>query len=462
MFAVIGNPNAASLTYYGLHSLQHRGQEGAGISVLNDNGDINTIKGEGLLTDVISDPAVLGKLSGSHSVGHIRYPSNGAKGYDNVQPLIMKMSDEKFAIAYNGNITNTLQLRSELEDQGSVFHASGDAEILVHLMRRKKGAFLDRLKASLLELEGAFNYFILHDSGVYAVRDRKGIRPLCIGKLTDGGYVFASETCALGIVGATYIRDVMPGEIVYIEDGRIMSTFFTDDCFHAICLMEYVYFARPDSDLEERNVHSFRKQSGVELYHESHVDADMVIGVPDSSISAATGYAEAAGLPNEMGLIKNRYVGRTFIKPTQALREQGVRMKLAPIPSVVKGKRLVVIDDSIVRGTTSRRIVQMLRDAGATEIHMRVSSPPIKYPCVYGVDTSHREDLLAHQLDLEEMRRHIKADSLEFLSNEGTVRALQRSESLGPNCGVCMACFTGEYPTDISAKSFKESLVAGN
>ncbi len=455
MFAVIGNPNAASLTYYGLHSLQHRGQEGAGISVLDHEGEMHTIKGEGLLTDVFSDPAMLSKLPGTSGIGHIRYPSNGEKGYDNVQPLLMKMSDEKFAISYNGNITNTQALRRDLEAQGSVFHASGDAEILVHLIRRKKGTFLERLTASLLELEGAFNYFILHDSGVYAVRDRKGIRPLCIGKLADGGYVFASETCALGIVGATYIRDVMPGEIVYVEDGRIISSFFTEDRLHAICLMEYVYFARPDSDLEERNVHSFRKQSGIELCKETHVDADMVIGVPDSSISAANGYAEAAGLPNEMGLIKNRYVGRTFIKPTQALREQGVRMKLAPIPSVVKGKRVIVIDDSIVRGTTSRRIVQMLRDAGATEIHMRVSSPPIMYPCFYGVDTSHREDLLAHQLDLEEMRRHIKADSLAFLSREGTVRALKRSESLGPNCGVCMACFTGEYPTDVAHLSSK-------
>ena len=455
MFAVIGNPNAASLTYYGLHSLQHRGQEGAGISVLDNDGEMHTIKGEGLLTDVFSDPAMLSKLPGTSGIGHIRYPSNGEKGYDNVQPLLMKMSDEKFAISYNGNITNTQALRRDLEAQGSVFHASGDAEILVHLIRRKKGTFLERLTASLLELEGAFNYFILHDSGVYAVRDRKGIRPLCIGKLADGGYVFASETCALGIVGATYIRDVMPGEIVYVEDGRIISSFFTEDRLHAICLMEYVYFARPDSDLEERNVHSFRKQSGIELCKETHVDADMVIGVPDSSISAANGYAEAAGLPNEMGLIKNRYVGRTFIKPTQALREQGVRMKLAPIPSVVKGKRVIVIDDSIVRGTTSRRIVQMLRDAGATEIHMRVSSPPIMYPCFYGVDTSHREDLLAHQLDLEEMRRHIKADSLAFLSREGTVRALKRSESLGPNCGVCMACFTGEYPTDVAHLSSK-------
>lgn len=452
MFAVIGNPNAASLTYYGLHSLQHRGQEGSGISVMNGDGVINTIKGEGLLTDVFSDQGMLSRLPGDNAIGHIRYPSNGEKGYDNVQPLLMKMSDEKFAIAYNGNITNTKKLRRELEAQGSVFHASGDAEILVHLIRRKKGPFLERLTASLLELEGAFNYFILHDSGVYAVRDRKGIRPLCIGKLSDGGYVFASETCALGIVGATYIRDIMPGEIVHIEDGRIISNFFApvEDRLHAICLMEYVYFARPDSDLEERNVHSFRKQSGIELCKETHVDADMVIGVPDSSISAANGYAEAAGIPNEMGLIKNRYVGRTFIKPTQALREQGVRMKLAPIPSVVKGKRVIVIDDSIVRGTTSRRIVQMLRDAGATEIHMRVSSPPIMYPCFYGVDTSRREDLLAHQLDLEEMRRHIKADSLAFLSPEGTVRALKRPESLGPNCGVCMACFTGEYPTDIS------------
>lgn len=451
MFAVIGNPNAASLTYYGLHSLQHRGQEGAGITVLNGDGVLNTIKGEGLLTEVFADSTLLHKLPGDNAIGHIRYPSNGEKGYDNVQPLTMKMSDESISLAYNGNITNTKALRGELESQGSVFHASGDAEILVHLIRRKKGTFLERLKASLLQLEGAFNYFILHDTGVYAVRDPKGIRPLCIGKLADGGYVFASETCALGIVGATYIRDIMPGEIVYIEDGKVISHFFAEkeDSFHAICLMEYVYFARPDSDLEQRNVHSFRKQSGIELCKETHVDADMVIGVPDSSISAANGYAEAAGLPNEMGLIKNRYVGRTFIKPTQELREQGVRMKLAPIPSVVKGKRVIVIDDSIVRGTTSRRIVQMLRDAGASEIHMRVSAPPIKYPCFYGVDTSRREDLLAHQLDLEEMRRHIKADSLAFLSREGTVRALHRSEELGPNCGVCMACFTGEYPTDI-------------
>lgn len=449
MFAVVGNSKAASLTYYGLHSLQHRGQEGAGISVLDPSGKINTIKGEGLVTDVFSDPSLLKGLIGEHSIGHVRYPSNGENGYDNVQPLSLKMSDENIAVAYNGNLTNAKALREALENQGSVFHASGDAEILVHIIRRKQGSFLERFKAGLLQLEGAFAYLMLHDSGVYAARDRFGIRPLCIGKLADGGYVFASETCALGIVGATFIRDVLPGEVVYVKNGRLESSFFTDETTHAMCLMEYIYFSRPDSDIEGKNVHSVRKLTGIELYKEAHVDADIVIGVPDSSISAANGYAEASGLPNEMGLIKNRYVGRTFIQPTQEMREQGVRMKISAIPSIVQGKRVILIDDSIVRGTTSRRIVQLLRDAGAKEIHMRISAPAIKFPCFYGVDTSTLDELMAHQLNLEEMRRHIKADSLAFLSREGTLRALDRAESLGDNCGLCMACFTGQYPTHI-------------
>ncbi len=457
MFAVVGNSKAASLTYYGLHSLQHRGQEGAGISVLNPSGKIQTVKGEGLVTDVFSDPSLLKGLVGEQSIGHVRYPSNGENGYDNVQPLSLTMSDENIAVAYNGNLTNAKQLREALEDQGSVFHASGDAEILVHLIRRYRGSFLERFKAGLLELEGAFAYLMLHDSGVYAARDRFGIRPLCIGKLADGGYVFASETCALGIVGATFIRDVLPGEIVYIRNGRIESSSFIDKTTHAMCLMEYIYFSRPDSDIEGKNVHSVRKLTGIELYKETHVDADIVIGVPDSSISAANGYAEASGLPNEMGLIKNRYVGRTFIQPTQEMREQGVRMKISAIPSIVQGKRVILIDDSIVRGTTSRRIVQLLRDAGAKEIHMRISAPPIKYPCVYGVDTSTLDELMAHQLNIEEMCRHIKADSLAFLSREGTLRALDRAKELGDNCGLCMACFTGEYPTD-----FKLDLAKAN
>ncbi len=448
MFAAVGNRNAALLTYYGLHSMQHRGQEGAGIAVLTEDATIESHKGEGLLTEVFSDPQVIERLEGNYAVGHVRYPTNGAHGLANVQPVVLNMSDEKMAVAYNGNLTNAQALKESLEATGSVFHASGDAEIIVHLMRRKKGSFLERFKESLLQIEGAFSYLMLHDTGVYAARDRHGIRPLSIGKLADGGYVFAAETCALNIVGATFIRDVLPGEVVYIEEGRIESSFFTDERTHAMCLMEYIYFSRPDSDIEGKNVHSVRKLTGIELYKETHVDADIVIGVPDSSISAANGYAEAAGLPNEMGLIKNRYIGRTFIQPTQAMREQGVRMKISAIGSIVKGKRVILIDDSIVRGTTSRRIVKLLRDAGAKEIHMRISSPPIKYPCFYGVGGREGDSLMAHQLTIDEMARHIGADSLAFLSYEGTLRALNKPASLGANCGNCMGCFIGSYPTD--------------
>ncbi len=449
MFAVVGNSNAALLTYYGLHSMQHRGQEGAGIATLNQNQDIECHKGLGLLTDVFPDLSILNGLTGEQAIGHVRYPTNGARGYANVQPAVLSMSDEKIGVAYNGNLTNAQQLREQLEASGSVFHASGDAEIIVHLIRRKQGSFLERFKESLLELEGAYAYLMLHNSGIYAARDPNGIRPLSIGKLADGGYVFASETCAFNIVGATFIRDLLPGEIVWIENGRIASTFFTEQSTHAICLMEYIYFSRPDSDIEGRNVHSVRKLTGIELYKETHVDADIVIGVPDSSISAANGYAEAAGLPNEMGLIKNRYIGRTFIQPTQEMREQGVRMKISAIASIVKGKRVILIDDSIVRGTTSRRIVQLLRDAGAKEIHMRISSPAIIYPCFYGVGSGDAESLMAHQLNLDEMRRHIKADSLAFLSYEGILKALNKPAALGDNCGHCMGCFTGKYPTGI-------------
>ncbi|MDG9730282.1 amidophosphoribosyltransferase [Ignatzschineria sp. RMDPL8A] len=449
VFAVIGNERAASLTYYGLHALQHRGQESAGITVLSDDNKFLTHKGEGLVTEVFEDRRHLKKLIGSHAIGHVRYPVTGAEGPANVQPINLTATTEKISIAYNGALINAEQIKTTLESEGSIFHASGDAEIIGHILRRKKGSFVDRLKESLLEIDGAFCYVLLHDSGVYVARDRYGIRPLSIGKLSDGGYVFSSETCALNIVGATFLRDVEPGEVVYVENGKLVSEFYTDETTHAMCMMEYIYFSRPDSDIVERNVHSVRKRSGIELFKETHVDADIVIGVPDSSISAANGYAEAAKLPNEMGLIKNRYIGRTFIAPNQAMREQGVRMKISAIPSIVKDKRVILIDDSIVRGTTSKRIVSLLREAGAKEIHMRISSPPIKYPCFYGVDTTVIDDLMAHQLSIEEMRRHIGADTLAFLSDEGMIKSVGLDESYGDNCGHCMACFTGKYPTKL-------------
>ncbi len=450
VFAIQGNPEAASLTYYGLHALQHRGQESAGIATLTDEGKIINVKGEGLLTEVFADPKKLQSLVGSTAIGHVRYPTNSSRGVVNAHPIVLSTTDETIAIAFNGALTNADELKIRLEKDGSVFHSSGETELLGHLLRRCKGTFLERLKASLLQIEGAFSYTVLHDSGLYVARDPNGIRPLSMGKVTNGGYAFASETCAFDIVGAEFVRDIEPGEVITIQNGEVISEFLDTARTHALCSMEYVYFSRPDSDLEGQNVHSVRKRSGIELFKETHVDADIVIGVPDSSISAAIGYAEASGLPNEMGLIKNRYIGRTFIQPTQELRERGVRMKISAISSIVKGKRVILIDDSIVRGTTSKRIAALLRMAGAKEIHMRVSSPEFKYPCYYGVDATDPRELLAQSRPtVEEMREYIDVDSLAFLSPEGLIKSTGHAASRGENCGLCMGCFTNKYPTNI-------------
>lgn len=450
VFAVQGNREAATMTYYGLHALQHRGQESVGIAVLTEDQKINCIKGEGLLTEVFADPKKLQSLVGDTSIGHVRYPTNSSRGVLNAHPIVVATTDESIGIAFNGALTNATELKIRLEKNGSVFHTHGETELLGHLIRRCQGTFLERLKKSLLEIEGAYSYVLLHNTGLYVARDPNGIRPLSMGKLSTGGYVFASETCAFDIVGAEFIRDVEPGEIITIQNGEVISTFLDTKCTHALCSMEYVYFSRPDSDLEGKNVHAVRKRSGIELYKEAHVDADIVIGVPDSSISAAIGYAEASGLPNEMGLIKNRYIGRTFIQPTQELRERGVRMKLSAITSIVKGKRIILIDDSIVRGTTSKHIVALLRTAGAKEVHMRVASPEFKYPCYYGVDATDPRELLAqHHETNEEMREYIDVDSLAFLSPAGLIKATEHEGSRGANCGLCMGCFTNKYPTNI-------------
>ncbi|MEG2613690.1 MAG: amidophosphoribosyltransferase, partial [Alistipes sp.] len=364
VFGIYGVPNAASLTYYGLHALQHRGQEGAGI-VSADEGVFHRVKGEGLVTEVFKENA-LQSLTGNISIGHVRYSTAGGGGIENVQPFLFHHNTGDFALAHNGNIVNSAQLHTYLENKGSLFQSSSDSEVLAHLIKKETHNHtrprIEAIVDALNMLEGAFAFLIMTGNRIYACRDKYGLRPLSIGRLGDG-YVISSETCAFEVVGAEFVRDVEPGEIVTIDHHGLRSRDYSMYKRHDICAMEYIYFARPDSDIEGCNVHAFRKETGRLLYKQSPVEADIVVGVPDSSLSAAIGYAEASGIPYEMGLIKNKYIGRTFIQPSQALREKGVRMKLSAVRSLVRGKRVVLIDDSIVRGTTSRRIVKLLKDA---------------------------------------------------------------------------------------------------
>lgn len=440
VFGVFNCPKASELTYYGLHALQHRGQEGAGI-VVSDTEKLSSVKNEGNVRTIFSE-SVLRKLSGIHAIGHVRYSTAGGGGILNVQPFLFRHGDGDFALCHNGNIVNSQVLRKNLEHKGSIFQSSSDSEILAHLIYQdSRVRKIEAIKEALIYLEGAFAFLILTKDRLYAMRDRHGLRPLSIGTL-ENGYVIASETCALDAIGATFLRDILPGEIVTIDHTGIHSDFYSKDTQSKICAMEYIYFSRPDSDILGLNVHRSRKAAGRLLAQESPVDADIVIGVPDSSLSAAYGYAEASGIPYEMGLIKNRYIGRTFIEPSPALREKGVKMKLSPLRSIIAGKRVVLIDDSIVRGTTSLKIVEMLRQCGATEIHMRIASPAIIAPCFYGVDTSTYEELISAFHDVESVRQLIKADSLAFLSMAGLNQALGQQE-------CCHACFTKEYPTHL-------------
>ncbi|WP_059104465.1 amidophosphoribosyltransferase [Shouchella shacheensis] len=448
VFAVWGHKDAAQITYYGLHSLQHRGQEGAGI-VVTDGETLSAHKGLGLVNDVFN-PDILDGLHGKGAVGHVRYATAGGGGYANVQPLFFNSQRGGLALAHNGNIVNANSLKHQLESQGSIFQSTSDTEVLAHLIKRSGYYTLeDQLKNSLAVLKGAYAFAVMNERQLMVANDPNGLRPLSIGRLGDA-YVVASETCAFDIVGATHEREVVPGELIIIDDTGLRSERFVSAGNRAICSMEYVYFARPDSNIDNINVHTARKNLGKQLALEFPVEADVVTGVPDSSISAAIGYAEQTGIPYELGLIKNRYVGRTFIQPSQELREQGVKMKLSPVRGVVEGKRVVMIDDSIVRGTTSRRIVRMLREAGALEVHVRISSPPIKNPCFYGIDTSTTEELIASQHSVEEMRELMGADTLAFLSTDGLKEGIGRSPEMN-NCGQCLACFTGEYPTEIYA-----------
>lgn len=448
VFGVYGVSNAAEVSYFGLHSLQHRGQEGCGI-VTSDGGQLKRIKGIGLVSEIFNDTNLKG-LTGNMAIGHVRYSTAGGGGIENVQPFLFNHHTGNFALAHNGNLVNSNELKRYLEEKGSIFQSTSDSEVLAHLIKKDadRSKWVYSIMEALQMIEGAFAFLIMTGDKLYACRDKYGLRPLSIGKL-NGGYVVSSETCAFEVINAKFIRDIEPGEVVVIDEKGITSYDYSKFKKYHMCAMEYIYFSRPDSDVEGRNVHAFRKDSGRILYRECPVEADIVIGVPDSSLSAAIGYAEESGIPYEMGLIKNKYVGRTFIQPSQSMREKGVRMKLSAVSSIVKDKRIVLIDDSLVRGTTCRRIVALLKEVGAREVHVRIASPQITNPCFYGVDTSTYEELISAHKSVEEVRQSIGAYSLYFLSKEALFEAARRED-------LCLACFTGNYPTALY-KSIKDA-----
>jgi len=447
VFGIYNHKEAPQLTYLGLHALQHRGQESAGMCA-SDGEKWYKHRGMGLVSEAFGK-GDLEKFGGHIAIGHTRYTTAGSSKIENAQPLFFRYAQGGMAVAHNGNLVNASALRKELEQKGSIFQTTSDTEVIGHLIARAKSKELpEAVKEALQYIKGAYALLVMNERQLVIALDPNGLRPLSLGRLGDA-IVVASETCAFDIVGAEYWRDVQPGELIVIDEAGIHTGTFAEKTQRSICTFEYIYFARPDSDIDGINVHMARKRLGKQLALEAPIEADVVTGVPDSSISAAIGFAEATGIPYELGLIKNRYVGRTFIQPTQELRERGVYMKLSAVRKVVEGKRVVMIDDSIVRGTTSGRIVNMLREAGATEVHVRISSPPVMNPCYYGIDTSSREELIASSQSVEQIRRFIGADSLSFLSVEGMISAIGREDHESPNQGHCLACFTGQYPTEI-------------
>ena len=445
VFGIWGHPEASNVTYFGLHSLQHRGQEGGGI-VSNDKQVLRGHRDLGLISEVFRDKKKLENLVGSSAIGHVRYATSGSNNIQNIQPFLFHFYDMSVGICHNGNLINAKTLRRELEQDGAIFHSSSDTEVLIHLIRRsKEQGFKAQLKDSLRQIKGGFTYLVMTKDTMYGAVDPNSLRPLAIGKMKNGAYVAASETCAIDVVGAEFVCNVGAGELVIIDDKGIRIEKYTEDTKVAIAAMEYVYFARPDSNIAGVNVHTARKRTGRRLAIEQPApNADMVIGVPNSSLSAASGYAEESGLPYEMGLIKNQYVARTFIQPTQELREQGVRMKLSAVKGVVSGKSIVLVDDSIVRGTTSKRIVQLLKEAGAREVHVRISAPPLIFPSFYGIDISTTEELIAANKTQDEICEIIGADSLGYLSEDGLIESIGLDYD-APYTGLCMDCFNGDY-----------------
>jgi amidophosphoribosyltransferase len=452
VFGIFGHPEAANLTYLGLHALQHRGQESAGI-VTADDERLYTHRSLGLVADAFSQ-SILQQLPGRMAVGHVRYSTAGGGGLLNSQPMAVDFAAGSLAVAHNGNFTNAEAMRDELEAKGSIFHGSSDTESLVHLIAHSSQRSLeDKIVDALGHVKGAYSLVFLTTDKMIAVRDPHGFRPLCLGKMRSGGaYTVSSEPISFDLIDAEFVRNLEPGEMIVVDESGLRSHFPLATQPRKMCVFEYIYFARPDSMLGGASVYQVRRQLGEGLAIEHPVDADVVVPVPDSGLPAAIGYARQSQLPFEMGLIRSHYVGRTFIEPQQSIRHFGVRLKLNAVRHVVQGKRVVCVDDSIVRGTTSRKIVKMLRDAGAKEVHVRISSPPTQWPCYYGIDTPTRAELIASSHSTEEIRRYITADSLGYLSLEGTMTAVQAVHPRTPEGDVipaesfCHACFSGKYP----------------
>ena len=450
VFGVYGHPDAAAHTALGLHALQHRGQEAAGI-VSFDGAHFRSHRSLGSVADHFSSASVIGQLSGHVAIGHVRYSTSGETVLRNVQPLFADIADGGLAIAHNGNITNAKGLRRELEQRGSIFQSTMDTEVIVHLIATgKEDGLVDKLIDALSQLSGAYALVIQTHEVLIGARDPHGVRPLILGEL-DGGHILCSESCALDIIGAEFVRDVQPGEVVVIDDGGVRSLKpFPRSPTQRFCVFEYIYFSRPYSVVEGVNVYGARKSIGAELAREHGVDADVVVPVPDSGVPGAIGFAEEADIPFELGIFRNHFVGRTFIEPTDSIRHLGVRLKHNANRATLAGKRVVLIDDSIVRGTTSTKIVELVRAAGATEVHMRIASPPTAHPCFYGVDTPTEDQLLASQMDVATMAAHIGADSLAFISVDGMYRAMGHKYRDPDGPQFCDACFTGDYPIELT------------
>jgi amidophosphoribosyltransferase len=455
VFGVFGAEEAANLTYLGLHSLQHRGQEAAGI-VTSNGAQLFAHRGMGLVQDVFTNP-VIERLPGNRGIGHVRYSTAGGSHIKNAQPLAVDCAHGSIAVAHNGNLTNGLDLRAELEAQGSIFSSDSDTEVLVHLIARSRASETeDRVAEALQRVQGAYSLVFLSAEELVAVRDPNGFRPLCLGRLGDA-VVVASEPPAFTLIGAQYVRDIEPGEMIVVDKFgmRTLRPFKGKPREHRMCVFEHVYFARPDAVLNGVSVYAARKRMGHALAKDQPADVDVVVPVPDSGVAAALGFAEASGKPFELGLIRSHYVGRTFIEPQHSIRHFGVRLKLHPVQDILKGKRVAVIDDSIVRGTTSRKIVRMIRDAGAAEVHLRISSPPTAWPCFYGIDTPTRSELIASKHSAEDIAGFVGANSVGYLSVEGLHSAVGGDPT---GAGYCDACFTGNYPISLPAPGARRQL----
>jgi amidophosphoribosyltransferase len=452
IFGIYGHPKAGKLTYLGIFALQHRGQESAGI-VTSDGNELTNYRGMGLVTDVFDNHRIR-ELSGKIAMGHVRYSTTGRSHFENAQPLTILSGKGQLAIGHNGNLVNTKYLRTKLEKEGAIFQTTSDSEVIIQLITHsKKSQLHEAISDALSEVKGAYSLLLMTPKELIGIRDPFGFRPLCIGRL-DKAYILSSETCALDLIGAEYIRDVEPGEMVVINHKGLKSyeaipsyqyELFAEENYlpkkEAQCIFEFIYFARPDSKIFNENVYEIRKELGRQLAKEHPIDADVVIPIPDSGVSAALGFAEAANLPYELGLMRNHYVGRTFIDPKQSIRELGVQIKLNPVREVIEDRKVVVIDDSIVRGTTCQKIMKIIRNAGAKEIHLRISSPPIRFSCFYGIDTPTSKELIASNNSIEEIRNFMGVDSLGYLSIDGLLNPVKNS-----NKTFCLACFTGNYP----------------